>query len=341
MPNASPSIPELRARLASIPEVVVEESAVVARLIDQEVASLGSDEAMASVELDTYWPKWGSPWWSMSLLEELGAADRIPARIVDAMVQGLEALPLHVFPIHEHEWPPGADRKRHASCHCAIGNIDRVLTACGVDVDRVLPWFLPWYSRYQMADGGLNCDDSAYLVTHECASSMVGTIAPFEAMLRRGPSEFCDRAAAFLIARELRLGSPTEHNAEERAAAPTWLAPCFPRFYFYDVLRGASALVRWATAHARTLPIAAIAPAMIHLAGEAADGVVRIGRRAYAGKQTHAPDAAGAWVRIPAREPELVHATSVLGAPSPALTRQWATTRRALIALIDAGQLTS
>ena len=59
----------------------------------------------------------------------------------------------------------------------------QVLAACGVDVERALPWVKPWFVRYQMADGGLNCDETAYPSTDECPSSMVGTVAPFEAML--------------------------------------------------------------------------------------------------------------------------------------------------------------
>lgn len=215
-----------------------------------------------------------------------------------------------------------------------------MLAACGVDVDRALPWVAPWFTRYQMADGGYNCDERAYLVVDECPSSMVGTIAPFEALIRRGPSAACDRAAAFLVERELRLGSPTHHNAEERIAATHWTEPCFPRFYFYDVLRGAAALVRWASVHGRTLPRRALAPVVEHLVAGFPDGVVRVGRVAFAGKLTHAPDAEGRWSRRPATVPPLLAAVSPVGAASPALTRQWATTRRELIALIDGGQIT-
>ena len=135
------------------------------------------------------------------------------------MVGGLHALPLHIFLIQPDEWPPGADRARDGSCHCALGSMDQVLAACGVDVDAELPWIRPWFERYQMRDGGLNCDASAYLVHDECPSSMVGTVAPFEAMLPRGDGPFVERAAAFLIDRQLRLGSATRHNAEEHDAA--------------------------------------------------------------------------------------------------------------------------
>lgn len=329
---------DLRARLAAVPDVHLALDAATLILVDDTAAWLSSDDAVSAVATDPYWPKWDGPWWQMLTLSELGLADRIPARIVDAMVKALDALPVHTFPIREHEWPPGVDRRRHSACPCALGCIDQVLAACGVDVDRALPWVAPWFTRYQLADGGYTCDDAAYLITDECPSSMVATIAMFEAMLRRGPSAPCDRAAAMLIGRELRHGSTTAHNAEERTAAPAWLAPCFPRFYFYDVLRGATALARWAVTHDRALPLAAIGPVVDHLLTIAGDGVVRLGRRASAGKQTWRADD-GWTARHPAASPPLLEALDPLGAPSPTLTRHWTALRTDLRTLLAAGRL--
>jgi hypothetical protein len=83
---------------------------------------------------------------------------------------------------------------------------------------------------------------------------MVGTVAPFEAMSSgdaggwtADQAAFVERASRFFVDRRVMLGSRTKHNAEERARESMWLQPCFPRFYFYDVVRGLSALVRWAT----------------------------------------------------------------------------------------------
>jgi hypothetical protein len=331
-------IAALRRTLIEIPDVEV---AADRAGIEASIEYLGSDLAAASLAEDAYWPKWDSPWWQMLLLFELGEARRIPGRAVRAMVAALDALPLHTFPLRPEDWPPGLHPSRHSSCHCALGSVDQVLSACGVDVDAELPWIRPWFDRYQMRDGGMNCDETAYLVEDECPSSMVGTIAGFEAMLRRGPGEFVDRAARFLVERQLVRGSDTRHNAEEREAARSWPAPTFPRFYFYDVLRGASALVRWATAFRRPIPFAAIAPATTELATIARDGVVRIGRQAYAGKGTWTRDATGTWVRATtAATFPLLDAVSQIGAPSAALTAEWRTTRRALVELIDAGLVT-
>ncbi|HEU0032256.1 MAG TPA: hypothetical protein VFQ53_16590 [Kofleriaceae bacterium] len=316
----------------------VDAAAVDAAAVEGSAGYLASDAALDSIEADPYWPKWDSPWWHMVLLFELGEARRIPSAIVDAMVRRLDAMPLHSFPIRPEDSPPGIDPDRDSSCHCALGCMHQVLTACGVDVAAALPWVEPWFARYQMADGGLNCDASAYLVEDECASSMVGTIAAFEAMSARGATPFVDRAAQFLIERELMRGSSSRHNAEERAAAPAWLEPCFPRFYFYDVLRGLHALVQWAVRFERVLPVDAVAGVVAHLARRYPDGVVRIRRRAFANKRTLAR-VDGAWVRQPATIGPGLEAVSEPGRVSPILTTQWAAARRGLRELIDAGRL--
>jgi hypothetical protein len=215
-----------------------------------------------------------------------------------------------------------------------------MLSACGVDVDVAVPWATPWFTRYQMADGGLNCDNDAYLVKGECPSSMVGTVSPLEAMLTgelRGERlAFVDRAASFLIERRLMLGSSTEHNAAERRREPAWRQLCFPRFYFYDVLRGLDTLTRWAELRAQPIPLSAIEPVIEHLLGSFPDGVVRLGRSVQHGHRTvvFGPTGEKAWP--PASRFALLDATSAIGSASPALTRQWSKVRRRLLALHDA-----
>lgn len=330
------TLDELRRTLARVPDPAPP-PAVAGELVEASVRYLESDAARRSLDADTYWPKWDSPWWHMLLLFELDEARRIPGHIVEQMVQGQNALPLHIFPIHPEDSPPGTDPHRGSACHCSLGSIHQVLAACGVDVAAALPWVLPWYPRYQMADGGANCDATAYL-SGECASSMVATIAPFEAMLAGPPTAFADRAAAFMIERRLMTGSPSRHNAEERDAAASWLRPCFPRFYFYDVLRGLVALVRWAVAYDRSLPVEAVAGVVAHLADTFPDGVIRLQRRSFAGAGTWA-HVDGAWLRQPASSFPLLDATSALDRACPVLTRRWTAARRDLIALLDAGRV--
>ena len=341
-----PALDELRRRLDAIPDPELVADPAVEPAITDSVRYLASDDAMRSLDADVYWPKWSSPWWHMVLLFELGEAQRIPERASGKMAAALAAFKLKIFPIHDGECPdpctPG-----DVQCHCALGCMAQVLAACGRDVDRELPWIESWLVRYQMADGGLNCDESAYRVTDECASSMVGTVAPLEAMLlgRReawsaARAAFVERAGRFLIGRKAMLGSSTVHNADERVSQAGWLQPCFPRFYLYDVLRGLAALVRWAEVTERAIPLSAIAGVIDHLVAAFPDGAVQRQRLSYAGVGTWIPAPAMPWQREPlAFRSPLLDATSAVGRPCPYLTRQWSATRRALIDLVDAGRV--
>jgi hypothetical protein len=320
-------------RLAMVPDVEVPLTPAIEDGIADSVRYLESDAAVRSLEADTYWPKWHSPWWHMVVLWELGEARRIPERVQRAMVDGLNALPITIFPIQPEDTPPGVDAHRGSSCHCALGTIYQVLAACGLEVDRELPWAKPWFLRYQMADGGFNCDGAAYL-TGECPSSMVGTIAPFEAMLLGEWSldqrAFLERGAAFLVGRELTRGSDTVFNAEEREAAPSWLLPCSPRLYFYDVLRGARALVRYIEAGGGLTASRPLTGVVRHLIAAFPDGIVRVQRRAYDKLTTLARGDDGEWHREPSSRFPLLEATSIVGAPSATLTRQWSELRQAI-----------
>jgi hypothetical protein len=311
----------------------------LAAQISRSVAYLGSREALRSLEANCYWPKWDAPWWHMLLLHEMGETMRIPEIAITHLIASINRMPLKIFPIHAHELPQGVRVDLHTGCHCEMGNFYRVLATWGVNVDQELPWIRPWFPSYQMADGGLNCDSSAYCVADEVPSSMVGTIAAFEAILLHTRNSwtdeeetFLEHAAQFLIDRKLMFGSNTKHNAQERDAAPTWMQPCFPRFYFYDVLRGLNALVLWSEQTGRSLPAESIQPVVEHLDRRYPDGAVRIERRAFAGKRTFQQSADGEWSddRSPASMFPLLSAVSVVGEFSPYLSWQWETTKRRL-----------
>ena len=144
---------------------------------------LSSNNALLSIEKDPYWPKWNSPWWHMSLLHEMNETKKIPEKVILKMIIALNNLPIQYFPIYEEELPKNINKIRDTSCQCALGNMYQIIHKYGIDVDKELPWIKPWFYKYQMQDGGLNCDEKAYHQTDECPSSMVGTIAAFEAIL--------------------------------------------------------------------------------------------------------------------------------------------------------------
>jgi len=298
------------------------------------VAYLSSPAAAASLARDPYWPKWDSPWWHMLLLFEMGEVAQIPPAVVRAMIDGLNAYPVKTFPIHEHELPPGADPFRHIACHCQIGSIYQLLHACGVNVDAEVPWLRPRLLSYQMADGGLSCDDGAYRAEGEAPSSMVGTIAVFEALLHCTERPYTEeeqavlqRAAGFLQTRRLVEGSSTRYNSEERKEAEAWRAPFFPRFYFYDILRGLDALFAYAEKCAVPLPEESYREAFDTLsAAFPGEEVVNAGK-AY-DKQTTLLFTGGEWrPKQPALGFPLLEATRAAGRASPALGRQWARVR--------------
>ena len=303
--------------------------------IEHSVQYLAAPEAAQAFALDGYWPKWNGPWWHMLLLHEVGLAARIPQGAVEHLVAALRRVPLTTFPIRPEDVPPGVDPYA-CPCHCQLGCAVQVLHACGVDVDRALPWVRPWFLRYQMADGGLNCDSDAYLVEGECPSSMVGTIGAFEAILLCTPRDFTaeertflQRGAEFLMARELRLGSSTKHNAGERVSAEAWDKLCFPRFYFYDVLRGLRALSVWAEVTKSTVPASAIREVLAQLETAFPDGTVRIGRLGYENTtKTRLPQPPGQpSLRGDAAQFPLLERVSPVGAVSPFLSAQWGDTR--------------
>jgi hypothetical protein len=313
--------------------------------LEASIRYLGSQQALDSLAADSYWPKWSSPWWHMLLLHERGQSALIPRTCVDALVAALDRLPLKIFPIRPGDTPEGVDQATGSSCHCALGCVVPVLIACGVDVDASLPWVRDWFVRYQMADGGLNCDGDAYLVSDEIPSSMVATVPPIEAVIelsrlraRAEDEAFMERAAGFLIERALTRGSASVQNAEERTSAAAWGELTFPRFYFYDVLRGLAALVAWAHGRRRSIPWSAVGPVVEGLLARFPDGKVTVQRRAFGGHMTRLPAADGSYTRRePASEFPLLASSSRIGEASPALSRQWHATARRVHELAEAG----
>ncbi len=306
--------------------------------IEDVVSYLKSERALAVIDADPYWPKWDSPWWQMSLLHEMDLTSRIPEVMIGKYIESLGRMPLKIFPIYPGEMPEGIDPYRETPCHCQLGNVYQVLSKWGVDVDRELPWIRPWFLKYQMPDGGFNCDNDAYLVRDESPSSMVGTIAAFEAMLlytnRAWTVEeeaFLEKGAKFLMGRKLIHGSTTKYNASERASAEKWTKLCFPRFYFYDVLRGLDVLLKWSEKTGRTVPFESIREAVTALTEKSRESGLRNDRLSYEGAGTIALMASGQWERKqPARMFPLLNKVSATGETSPWLTNQWESVQKRL-----------
>ncbi len=290
------------------------------------IAYLVSDRALQSIEQDPYWPKWDSPWWHMTLLWELGLVKRIPAVIVKHMIRALNTHYERFLPIKIEEIPAGRDKIRHFPCHCGLGTMYRVLFSYGVDVDFELPWIRPWFLRYQLPDGGLNCDEKVYMKPNP-KSSIVSTLPPLEAVLLCTPRPFTqeeniflDRGAEYLIAHKLFRSA----NRDGKIINENWLKLCLPRFYEYDILRGLTFLVKWAKVRGKPVPINAISETLEILNGRFPNGQIIIERLVWKGGKTLAIDSGGNWgMGHPASEFDLLSQVSQLGKPSEHLSRFW------------------
>ena len=278
-------------------------------LVRNSIGYLESFAAKESLRLDPYWPKWDSPWWHMTLLWEMGLADRIPPSIVESLTSALQYQYLDFFPFEDSEIPAGKSEQCHVLCHCALGTIDQVLRACGIDIWQRLPWTRDWYSRYQLPDGGLNCEKDAYLGSKK--SSIVSTVPCLEAVLSRqaslSPEEkrFLDRGVRYLI--EHRL----VRSRKGIVIDPNWLKPCFPRFYEYDVLRGAAFLFKWSEYSGEPVPAEVLEDARPWLEGKP----IRNERYAL-GKNSIFIDSNG-FRKGPASVFPLLERVSIVDAPCP------------------------
>ena len=265
------------------------------------VAYLDSDAAARDVARDPYWPKWTSPWWHLLLLHELGLAAKIPARAVERVAEALDRHFLHEFPLRLEEIPTGADPYRHIVCHCALGCMFRLLHDRGIDVDARVPWAREWFLRYQLADGGLNCDEAAYTRATP-RSSFTSTLPPAEALLFATPRPFDARERAFLAgaADYLVRRGLVRSLSRARIVDARWLVPGFPRFYQYDALRGLSFLAHFAARTGSALPADALAEPVVTLAAwfERRDPP----GDAHLAMGTYGPDGSGGWKSFPAAE---------------------------------------
>ncbi len=293
--------------------------------ISESIRYLGSSDALERISLNPYWPKWGSAWWQMSVLYEMGLVDRIPTVVANAMLESMADKYLPIF--FPADFPPGKNASEHGPCHCSLGNMYQILRARGLDVDAKLPWARDFFLRYQLPDGGLNCDDSVYFEPNP-AGSIVGTIAPLEALLffPRGkltPGEeiFIDRGAENLLARNLLRGS----HPEERLDEDDWRLPTFPRFYFYDTLRGLHFILRWAELRSRKIPIESVSDAVLALAWKFPTGDVRSERESTIdAPRTLDRNASGVWERgFPAGTFPLLEKLRASREYSPWLSSQW------------------
>lgn len=297
---------------------------------DQQLQSsidyLSSDAAMRSFEVDTYWPKWDSPWWHMTLMWELGAADRIPRSALKRWTADLNTRYLQFFPFREEEVPAGVDPISGVMCHCGLGTAYQVLKAAGVSVDAELPWVRKWICTYQMEEGGWNCDESAYIKATP-KSSIVSSVPMLEALLTipdRTAEEnaVLDRGARYLIERRLFRSLRTGQVINQ-----DWLMLTFPRFYEYDILRGLNLLARWSVERKQALDKQSILEAIEIIENKVitsgGSSGLPVERQFHATCGSRLKSADGTWTKGPSSDFPLLRWCSQVGRISPSLTAHW------------------
>jgi len=308
-------------------------------LVQQSVDYLNSDQASVSLKIDAYWPKWNSPWWHMLLLHEMGMTKRIPQAAIEQVIDALNNEYLKDFPLTESEIPPGIDPIKNIACHCQLGTIHQVITAYGIDCDQHLPWVRARYLKFQMNDGGLNCDEAAYTKPVP-TSSIVSTVPPMEAILHStgrnltdAEISFLDLGASYLISKKLfRRSSNGEPINED------WLKLCFPRFYYYDVLRGLSVLLHWSLRLKRKLPAGAIQEVVQYIDKQFPDGIIQVqGAQWYGVTSRFWEGDTRSWSKGPATTFSLLTGIGQPGVRSAFLTKEWSDARANLAAAIQAG----
>lgn len=302
----------------------MEEMIRVAEGIKNSKSYLSSEMAIQSIERDPYWPKWDSPWWHMSLLNEMGLAKEIPKATVSRMVQVLKSHYLPVFPIREDEVPTGTDAYRKIACLCAVGNMYQILFNARVDVDNELPWMREWFFRYQLPDGGLNCDEKVYTKPVP-KSSIVTTLACLEAVffcrkheLTENEIAFLNKGASYLVRQKLFRKISTSEVIDK-----DWLEVRFPRFYEYDFLRGFYFLEKWRRFSGFSIPDELVDEVEELVSKQMTSEGIKLKRYNLFDQRSYNPTADGEWVWGDAAEIELMKAISFDGSISQTLTLQW------------------
>ncbi len=164
---------------------------------------LRSEAARASIASDPYWPKWHSPWWHVLALHEAGVTP--PREAVVMLAEGASRHYLTLFPRAPEALPAGKSLDTDVMCFCALGSLLQV--SYGI---AMIPWADDFLRRYQLADGGWNCEP------HDHVSSVVSTVPVLEYLLLRPELKpMLDRGMAYLLERKLFRSKRTGRVIDE------------------------------------------------------------------------------------------------------------------------------
>jgi hypothetical protein len=205
---------------------------------------LASEQASMMIERDVYWPKWDSPWWYFLLLEETDRLSDVPVETFKELLVCADRQYLHIFPVREEDAPEDINAYTEVLCFCFLGSLMRLASKVDFDVFAWLPWAKDWIKRYQLPDGGYNCDDAAY--TGSGKGSLISTTVMLEGMLAYvkytgNYDEFgknIERAVSYLLKHHVYMS--TKGEAIE---GTDWDKIIFPRLNEFDFSRGLEAVL--------------------------------------------------------------------------------------------------
>ena len=188
---------------------------------------------------DVYWPKWRATVWQLILLAELGVPGDDPR-----VRRGCEYF-LRMMDLQDRAWPPAnypdGDLRgwRLVWEPCVTGNMARTLVVFGLGEDPRVREMFEWLVRYQLPDGGWNCETGEW-GKDVCHSSFMSTVEPLWAFSElprqgwpKGGREAVERACKFMLMHRLYKSDKTGRVINEE-----WIRLHFPLFYFYDILHG-------------------------------------------------------------------------------------------------------
>lgn len=189
---------------------------------------------------DPYWPKWQAPWWSILAFKDLDQLNDIPKDLIDSFVSKIQSHYINDFPLLEEDIPQGCDPYRNILCFCAAGSLYGLIQGLGQSPFQSLPLLEKLYLKFQMDDGGFNCDESNYTQA-PYRSSVVSTLVMIEALGTKN----ADPKLRPVLTQGLDslLKRNFIYSSKGKLIDPDWLKPAFPRFYQYDLLRCFEVLV--------------------------------------------------------------------------------------------------
>ncbi|MDD2998525.1 MAG: hypothetical protein PHV05_05640, partial [Candidatus Riflebacteria bacterium] len=210
--------------------------------LDEVRAAIESEKALLMIERDVYWPKWDSPWWYILLLEETSRLEEVPVALFKELLTCADRQFLKVFPVNKSDTAGQINGVTDVMCFCFLGSLMRISAKLEFDIFAYLPWAKEWINRYQLPDGGYNCDEVAYSGSGK--SSVHSTVLMLEGLIEytRFTKEatfalHMQKAVSYLLKHQIYLAS-----TGKEIEGVNWDKVIFPRLNEYDFSRGLEAV---------------------------------------------------------------------------------------------------